>query len=730
VMSSHSPLQTVKTDQQDLLPSSQPARGKTASSSMKPKVDFLFSKISWKVITAVFATIVGLEIGVLYITVQNYERQQLAQLAEASKNAVTPVFYKDEKTKVDVINTDGIKRLIETTPIKGMAIYNPQGGLFARDVFGEVPLTAPDATRINKRLTWLSEDETRFEVSLGPRHIQAPYSVVMRIDSSAIKPLRHSYIIQSGFVALLLSLFVTNVLILVIGKWLLEPILLLRDNLLRAARDPAHPDNYQTHYKRKDELGSVIASANKLIRQNAENISRLNQQAQDKIFRLAYYDVLTELPNRAHFMNKLDNILENRSSREALAVMVVDIDNFGDVNDTLGYEAGDKVLKMISDKLNQTLINATMIARLGEDEFAAIFSLHNDHDQQIRQVVNTTLGIFEKPFLVQENDLVLEACIGIALWPNDADKAIDLLKKAENALDQAKLEQKDRFCLYTSAFDHTVQARIQMIRDLRIAIDDKQFALVFQPQIDAKTKQLIGAEALLRWEKPDPDTGKRNFIRPDHFIPVAEQSGLIVPIGRWVIEEACRFAREATTKHGIPPFRVAVNMSGIQMQRDNIVEVTRQALTQMELAPHLLELEVTESAVMKDMEDTIRILQQLNELGIELAIDDFGTGYSSLSYLKKFPIHRLKIDRSFIMNAPGDKDDAAITRTIINLGHSLDLKVIAEGVETIEQVEFLSENNCDEFQGYYFSKPLPPAEFYTFARSHAAQYQNTPLERV
>jgi diguanylate cyclase (GGDEF)-like protein len=701
------------------------------SPPVKPKVDFLFSKISWKVITAVFATIVALEIGVLYFTVQNYEKQQLAQLAEASKNAVTPLFSIDPATKATTVNVEAIKRLIETTPIKGISIYNPEGGLFALAVYGETPLTAPDATRLNKRLTWLSPDETRFEVSLGPRHIQARYSIVLRIDSSAIKPMRHSYIILNSFIALLISLFVTNVLILVIGKWLLEPILLLRDNLLRAARDPSHPDNYQTAYKRRDELGSVIASANKLIRQNAENISRLNQQAQDKIFRLAYYDALTELPNRAHFMNKLENILENRAAHDVLAVMVVDIDNFGDVNDTLGYEAGDKVLKLISDKLNQTLINATMIARLGEDEFAAIFTLHNDQQQQIKQIIQTTLGIFEKTFNAHENELVLEACIGIALWPNDADKAIDLLKKAENALDQAKLEQKDRYCLYTSAFDHTVQARIQMIRDLRVAIDDKQFALVFQPQIDARTKQIIGAEALIRWERPDQETGKRSFVRPDHFIPVAEQSGLIVPIGRWVITEACRFAKEATSKHGLPPFRVAVNMSGIQMQRDNIVEVARQTLREFDLPPHQLELEVTESAVMKDMEDTIRILQQLNELGIELAIDDFGTGYSSLSYLKKFPIHRLKIDRSFIMNAPGDKDDAAITRTIINLGHSLDLKVIAEGVETAEQVDFLTENGCDEFQGYYYSKPLAPQDFYTFVRSYLSQ-QASPavLEKV
>lgn len=699
-----------------------------APQTRKPKVDFLLSRITWKIILSVFITIVGLESGILYITSKNYEQQQLLQLSEASKNALMPLFTKNDKAQIVSPTGDAILRLIGTTPVKGVTVYNPQGGMFARDTYGEAPLTAPDPARLNKRLTWRSPDGTRYEVSFGPRHLQAPYSVVLRMDSSSVAAMRHSYVIQNSFIALLLSLFVTNVLILVIGKWLLEPILLLRDNLLRAARDPAHADNYQTPYTRRDELGSVISSANKLIRQNAENLTRLNQQAQDKIFRVAYYDSLTELPNRAHFINKLDTILQDRSTREALAVMVVDIDNFGDVNDTLGYEAGDKVLKMISDKLNQTLINATLIARLGEDEFAAIFTLHNEPQQQIQQIIQTTLGIFSKSFLVNDNDLVLEACVGMALWPHDADKTIDLLKKAENALDQAKLEQKDRYCLYTSAFDQTVQARIQMIRDLRIAVDDKQFALVFQPQIDAKTHQLIGAEALIRWEKPDPETGKRSFIRPDHFIPVAEQAGLIVPIGRWVIQEACRFAQQATTQHGLPPFRVAVNLSGVQMQRDNIVEVTRQTLKDAGLSPHLLELEVTESAMMKDMDHTIQILHQLNELGIELAIDDFGTGYSSLSYLKKFPIHRLKVDRSFIMNAPDDKDDASITKTIINLGHSLGLKVIAEGVETIEQVNFLTENGCDEFQGYYFSKPLAPADFYSFMRSYRSQQNLASLE--
>jgi diguanylate cyclase (GGDEF)-like protein len=611
-----------------------------------------------------------------------------------------------------------MQRLLKKTPVRGIAFYKP-GVIYANDLYGEPPMLVPSSLRPNDTLSRLTTEDSRYEISFGPQTMQTDYAVVIRLDSINIQKRVLDYIRQTAMVAILLSAFVTSVLILVLGKWMIEPILILRHNLLGVARDPSSPTAYLTHYSRRDELGSVISSANKLIKQNADHLSRISQQAQDKIYKVAFFDALTELPNRVHFLKKLDEILqgEERHRYPKLGVLVMDIDHFGDVNNTLGYEAGDKLLSMIAEKLKAVLPDALLIARLSEDEFAAIINLPYEPEHEIENYVDKVLKIFDDTFVIDNNDLVLEGSSGMALWPDDADTAAGLLKKAETALDQAKLEQDGHFRLYSPSFDLAVQNRIQMINDLRYAIEEKEFSLVYQPQIRAEDGKIIGAEALLRWERKDPETGKLIFTGPDKFIPVAEQSGLIVPIGRWVMEEACRFAKECQTD-GIEPFRIAVNLSGIQFHRDDVITLTRDVLTRTGLAPHLLELEVTESAVMKDINQTINLLQQLKDLGVELAIDDFGTGYSSLSYLKRFPVHRLKIDRSFVINITDNPDEATITRTIINLGHAIGLHVIAEGVETADQVKFLAENGCDEFQGYFFSKPLKPMDFKTFVKGY------------
>jgi diguanylate cyclase (GGDEF)-like protein len=689
----------------------------------KPKINWLRGRLSWRVILSVFVTIVIVQGMILYVTARNYEQQQLDELESAARSSLVPLLPDaNSKNILDTLQQPVANRLMRTTQIRGIAFYEPFQVL-PKDVFGAPPGITPDRKDPSRRSSLLSADSERYDVVFGPMETNGAYVVVLRLDSGYISGRVVDYIVQTTVISLLLSAFITTVLILVLGKWMIEPILMLRNNLLGAARDPTDAGRYLTPYRRRDELGSVISSANKLIKQNAENLSRLNQQAQDKIFRVAFFDALTELPNRPHFLSKLDELLnvEAKGNRyEKLGVLVVDIDHFGDVNDMLGYEAGDELLKSVSARLSKTLHDAVMVARLSEDEFAAIISLV-DHqtEEEIDKVFASVKSVFADTFAIQGNDMVLEATLGMSIWPNDADRAADLLKKAESALDQAKLEDKKRYCLYSPTFEQEVQRRVQMVRDLRTAVEEKQFALVYQPQFDAKTREIIGAEALLRWERPDPETGKKSFVRPDHFIPIAEQSGLIVPIGRWVVEEACRFAKSCQD-NGIKPFRVAVNLSGIQFHRDDVVALTKSVLEKTGLAPHLLELEVTESAVMKDIEETIGLLTKLKELGVELAIDDFGTGYSSLSYLKRFPVHRLKVDRSFVMNVTENQDDASITSTIIQLGHAINLKVIAEGVETEGQVNFLLQHGCDEFQGYFFSKPLAPDEFRGFVRGYAS----------
>lgn len=684
------------------------------------KIDWLTGRLSWRVTSSVFMTIVVVQAMILFFTAKNFENQQLNQLAESGKSAIAPILSQQRMNSGAMLDPEALDRVLGTTLVRGIAIYQP-GRTIADEVYGEPSTLLPDRANAQLRISWFSEDKKRFEVSFGPNELKMPRVVVVRLAAEHIPGRVWDYVMQMMVISFLLSAFITTVLILVLGKWMIEPILMLRNNLLGAAKNPTEPKKYLTIYTRRDELGSVISSANKLIKLNAENLERLNQQAQDKIFRVAFFDALTELPNRPYFLNKIDEIVSVQDSAlqryPQVGVLVVDIDHFGDVNDTLGYEAGDELLRQVSQRLKETLPDAIMIARLSEDEFAAILDLPLEADDVIQKIADGVLGIFERTFDIFGNELILEASAGLAIWPRDADRGSELLKKAETALDQAKLEDKGHFRIYSQSYELEVQKRIQMARDLRIAIEEKQFTLVYQPQFDAKTRAMIGAEALLRWERPDPETGKKAFVRPDHFIPIAEQTGLIVPIGRWVLETAARFAKQCQ-EEGIAPFRVAVNLSGVQFHRDDVVSLTRDVLAKTRLNARYLELEVTESAVMKDIDQTIALLTQLKNLGVDLAIDDFGTGYSSLSYLKRFPVHRLKVDRSFIMNATTNAGDASIAKTIIQLGHAIGLKVIAEGVETIGQVEFLEDHGCDEFQGYFFSKPLPEGEFRGFARGY------------
>ena len=682
------------------------------------RINWLRGKLSWKVILSVFATIVIVQTLVLQYTVNRYKREQLHELAELGRSTLAPLLTNGHGAPTPFqLSPAALNRLTKATAVRGIAFYKPHVKSMPQ-IYGEPPTLTPDINHPERSFRKLNADALRYEVVLGPKVLQSHYIAVIRLDSSHIQKRVMENIRQTTLIAIMLSAFVTFVLIYVLGKWMIEPILLLRNNLLGVARDPTSPAAYLTHYKGRDELGSVISSANKLIRQNADHLLRINQQAQDKIYRVAFFDALTNLPNRVHFLKKLDEILLSEDQRHRkVGVIVIDIDHFGDVNNTLGYEAGDKLLKTVAEKMTAAMPQAFLIARLSEDEFAIIVDLPLQADEQIKEYTTTVQRIFAQTFIINNNDLVIEGSIGMAIWPEDGNRATDLLKKAETALDQAKLEENTNFALYSPTFDQAVQMRVQMIQDLRTAIEEKQFTLAYQPQFSADGQKLIGAEALLRWERTDLETGKKIFTGPDKFIPVAEQSGLIVPIGRWVLEEACRFAKECQDS-GLPAFRIAVNLSGVQFHRDDVITLVKDILGRTKLSPHMLELEITESAVMKDIEQTLSLLQQLKNLGIELAIDDFGTGYSSLSYLKRFPVHRLKIDRSFVMNICEDQDEAAITRTIIQMGHAIGLSVIAEGVETADQVDFLTENGCDEFQGYYFSKPLNSSDFRSFISNY------------
>jgi EAL domain-containing protein (putative c-di-GMP-specific phosphodiesterase class I) len=328
--------------------------------------------------------------------------------------------------------------------------------------------------------------------------------------------------------------------------------------------------------------------------------------------------------------------------------------------------------------------------------------------------------IRSEPFKVFNENFQIRASIGISTYPDNGTDPDQVLKNADIALNRAKEEGRDTVKEYTEDFDRAVQQRFQMLRDLRDAMETDQLDLFYQPQFDLNTGTIIGAEALLRWFKKDNSKEGGSFISPGVFIPIAEQSGLIVPIGEWVMKKACECAVQWKKETG-QDIRVAINVSGAQFQQSDLVGYMKQIIEETGVPPHLVELEVTESAFMEDIDHTVATLRALHALGVELAIDDFGTGYSSLSYLRQFPIDRLKIDQSFIRNALNDADDASIAKTIITLGRALNLKVIAEGVETKEHEDFLLSEGCDEVQGFRYSKPIPYKDFVAFVQKYSGR---------
>jgi len=449
-----------------------------------------------------------------------------------------------------------------------------------------------------------------------------------------------------------------------------------------------------------------------------QNLNSLKSTAEDKIHKLAYYDTLTGLPNRSLFAQELDKKarLRGDESVERFAIISVDLDHFKDINDSMGHNVGDAILRSVGKKLSASLPDSAFVSRAGEDEFAIMMPLSKD--MQARSIAEKVIGVVRaEPFKVFNEEFQVRASVGVSTFPDDGSEPDTVLKNADIALNRAKEEGRDGIKEYTEDFDRAVQERFQMLRDLRDALENNELQLHYQPQLCLKSGKVIGAEALLRWWKPDNTETGGQFISPGVFIPVAEQSGLIVPIGQWVLNAAATTAERLKAEHGIE-LRIAVNVSGSQFVHGDICADVMKILNDKNIDPKMMELEVTESVFMDDIQHTVSILNALHSLGVELAIDDFGTGYSSLSYLSQFPIDRLKIDQSFVRNATNDKNDASIARTIINLGHSLDLKVIAEGVETKDHQEFLLEHNCDEVQGYRYCRPVPEQDLVDFVQNY------------
>jgi diguanylate cyclase (GGDEF)-like protein/PAS domain S-box-containing protein len=428
------------------------------------------------------------------------------------------------------------------------------------------------------------------------------------------------------------------------------------------------------------------------------------KRSADHIRHLAYYDSLTELPNRQLFGDRCEHALQRaRRNGRSLALLFLDLDRFKYVNDSLGHPVGDDLLRAVAQRLKECLRHCDTVARLGGDEFIVLLE-----DVKSRRAIELTarriLAAFHQPFLVQGHRLNVCTSIGVSCYPGDGEDATTLIKNADLAMYRAKELGRNDFRFYETHLTTHATERLFLEGELRNALKRNELTVHYQPQFALADGRLVGAEALLRWRHP-----QRGWIPADVFIAIAEDAGLMAPIGEWVLRTACDQVR-AWAAAGLRPPRMAVNLSGAQVERSDILATVTRALEDVGLPPEYLELEITETFIMRQAERNIRVLEDLRALGVSLAIDDFGIGQSSLRYLNRLPVDKLKIDRSFIRDIPRDPNEMAITRAILALGRSLRLKVLAEGVETAQQAEFLKELGCDEVQGFYFGRPMEASE--------------------
>jgi diguanylate cyclase (GGDEF)-like protein/PAS domain S-box-containing protein len=438
-----------------------------------------------------------------------------------------------------------------------------------------------------------------------------------------------------------------------------------------------------------------------------------NKQTQEKLNHLAYHDALTDLPNQVLFKDRLKQAIAlSRRNEHIQAVLLLNLDRFKTINDSLGYTAGDRLLQSVAQRLTSCVRESDTVARFGGDEFAILLT-NIPRAQDAANAARAIKQALDQAFLFDDQEVFVASSIGIAFYPQDGRDTAGLLKNAGAALDRAKVQGGNNFQFYTRGGTTRALKQLVLESNLRGGLDRGEFIVQYQPQVNTRSFQLVGMEALVRWQHPS-----LGMLYPNEFISLAEDSGMIIQLGEWVLRTACA-QNMGWQDAGLAPMRLSVNFSARQFQQPTFISSVAEILKETNLDPRWLELELTESSVMKDPERAIEKLHELKMMGIRVAIDDFGTGYSSLNYLKRFPIDTLKIDKSFVADICKDPHDTAIIRAIITLGHALDLTVVAEGVETQEQLQYLSSLDCDVVQGFLFSKSLSARAFEELLVEHS-----------
>ncbi|NVK19973.1 MAG: EAL domain-containing protein [Methylocystaceae bacterium] len=694
---------------------------------------------------AVFLAILIVEGAILIFSVHNFERDRLLEV-EREGLAVVRAWLQ--------ISGDNPLTLNKMSPNIGN---------------GSVLLSAEIMNEAGQEIASLSQYSIlapkmkSFDVQWTKDDLGYPLIVQAKLDKTEIPAQITAFIWRIIGLVLLISFFVTAVTMVILEWLMLSPIRHLRDRMNKAGIDLAHPEKYKINQIRRDELGDVALSYNDLlhrlsaafseIRVQQDNLQQNNAKLEtlvsdrtrelksvvrdlrreavereraekaldasngqfnaEYLKKIAYTDTLTGLANRGLFMDRCHQLIRQiKRSEETSAVHLIDLDGFNGINQNYGQAVGDLVLQSVADRLGELVRDSDTLARLSADEFALIQLDVADSDEAAI-LAQRIMDHVSQPIKSGDDVIDLTCSIGITLLNIGDETPEDVLHHVTLAKRRAKQQSGSSYQFYVEELNRQAIERRAIERDLKQAIPNGELELYYQPKLDVERGTVSGMEALIRWNHPE-----RGFVSPAQFIPIAERSSLIVSIGDWVLREATRQARRWQAD-GLGDLKVAVNVSAVQLKEICMVTLVRQVLLESGLSPHLLELEITESAVMDDVEHTISVLEELRDLGVSLSIDDFGTGYSSLNYIKRFPVKRIKIDKAFIDEIVDETSDGVIAKAVITMGHSMGMEITAEGVEDAFQQAFLSNHGVDEIQGYLFAKPLNAKEFEAFVSAQS-----------
>ena len=606
-------------------------------------------------------------------------------------------------------------------------------GLFQDDAVRMASIGHPNETMLAEKSRELQHSSSRWltDLILGQERTfttqlvgRGPYSeyygdLSITLDTATYG---QGFIISSViiFISGVLRALAMGLVLYLVYHWLLtKPLSRIIEHLTTI--NPDRPSEHQLPLLKgheKNELGIWIITANQLLA-SIERNTHLRHEAENSLLRMAQYDFLTGLPNRQQLQQQLDKILVDAGRlQRRVAVLCVGLDDFKGINEQFSYQTGDQLLLALADRLRGHSGRLGALARLGGDQFALV-QADIEQPYEAAELAQSILDDLEATFALDHQEIRLRATIGITLFPEDGDSTEKLLQKAEQTMTLAKSRSRNRYQFYIASVDSEMRRRRELEKDLREGLTREQFFLVYQPQISYRDHRVVGVEALIRWQHPE-----HGLVPPDLFIPLAEQNGTIIAIGVWVLDQACHQLREWHDM-GFSDLRMAVNLSTVQLHHAELPRVVNNLLQIYRLPPRSLELEVTETGLMEDISTAAQHLLSLRRSGALIAIDDFGTGYSSLSYLKSLPLDKIKIDKSFVQDLLDDDDDATIVRAIIQLGKSLGMQVIAEGVETAEQEAYIISEGCHEGQGYHYSKPLPARELSAYLKQ--AQRSNAVI---